>query len=74
MQDLQKNCLTSNFSRSGVYFETATSLYHLDMEVYVLRTGLSGVTANGEERGFVTRVDKLQGGKCGVAVRLIPEA
>ena len=60
-----------NLSRSGLLVESASNRYYVGMEVYVTRNAHPGDLTNPEEHGSVVRVEKLGGGKCRFAIRII---
>lgn len=60
-----------NLSRSGLLVESASNRYYVGMEVYVTRNAHPGDLTNPEEHGSVVRVEKLEGGKCRIAIRII---
>ncbi len=64
-------CSTTNVSRKGLYFITATTHYFQGMGVYVVRNFQPGDPMLNEEIGDVVRIDKLPEGKWGVAVRIL---
>jgi len=66
---------TSNVSREGLYFETSAGhfleQYFRNWKVGVIRNFQSGDIINFEETGQIVRVDRLPGGKLGVAIHLL---
>ena len=67
-----EDATTLDVSRSGLQFESAANHYYSGMEVYVIRDLSPGGPANHGEHGSVVRVERLDGGKCRVAIRIIP--
>jgi hypothetical protein len=67
-------CTTLNVSRSGLYFETSAGHYFSGMEVYVTRNFQPGDPMNREEIADVVRVEKVENGKWGVAIRILMRA
>ena len=61
---------TLNVTWDGLYFATSIGHYFSGMIVYVARDFQFSDPANREEKGTVVRVDKMKGGRWGVAVRL----
>ena len=59
-----------NLSRNGLLV-SASNRYYVGMEVYVTRDAHLADPANPEEHGSVVRVEKLDGGKCRFAIRII---
>ena len=64
-------CTTLNTSRAGFYFETSQKHYFPGMIVHFTRNFRASDPMNREERGDVVRVEKLDSGKWGVAVRVL---
>src|SRR6267142_5707113 len=63
---------TTNLSRGGLYFGSQRSSYHCGMKVLLTIPFRDFVADAGpEERGEVVRVDHLQDGRAGGAVRLL---
>jgi hypothetical protein len=66
---------TTNLSRGGLYFSSQRSSYHRGMKVLLTIPFRDFVADAGpEERGEVVRVDDLNDGRTGVAVRLLKSA
>lgn len=64
-------CTTANVSRSGLYFTTPTSHYYVGMNVIVSLNFGPDDPVHREQIGDVVRVDRLDDGKWGVAVRIL---
>ena len=64
-------CTTSNVSRSGVYLVTSADHYAVGMNVIVTLNFGPDDPKHREQIGDVTRVDRLEGGKWGVAIRIL---
>jgi hypothetical protein len=64
-------CNTSNISRGGIYFVSSTKHYYVNMAVYIAVNYRSGDPLNREELAEVVRVDKLDDGKFGIAIRIL---
>jgi hypothetical protein len=67
----EENATTLDISRSGLSFESTANHYYVGMEVFVMRNVQPGDPANHEEHASVVRVEKMQNGKCRVAIRII---
>ena len=65
-------CVTQNVSRRGFYFETSLGHYFSGMYVHVTRNFHPGDPMSCEETADVVRVERLETGKWGVAIRLLP--
>jgi hypothetical protein len=65
-------CTTVNLSRHGIYFETSLAHYFAGMDIAVTRNFVPSDPLSREEIGEVVRVERLQNGKWGVAVRIFP--
>jgi hypothetical protein len=65
-------CVTQNVSRKGFYFESSLGHYFVGMYVYVTRNFRADDPMSQEEAGDVVRVERLESGKWGVAVRILP--
>jgi PilZ domain len=65
-------CMTANVSRTGLYIETSAGHYYAGMNVSVTRNFEPEDTIHREETGTVTRVEKLNDGRWGVAIRILP--
>lgn len=63
-----------NVSKSGLQVESDASLFYAGMEVYLTRNAGMLDLQGPEEHGCVVRVEKPEGGKCRVAIRLISRA
>ena len=64
-------CSTKNLSRTGFYFETSLGHYFVGMIVYLTRNFHEGDPISHEETGDIVRVEKLESGKWGVAIRVL---
>ena len=64
-------CMTANVSRTGLYIETAVGHYYAGMNVAVARNFQPEDRMHREEMGTVTRVEKLNDGRWGVAIRIL---
>lgn len=69
-----ENCTSLEASEGGLLLESLLDHYYAGMEVYFSRNAGAAGSANPEEHGSVVRAEKMQDGKCHVAVRLIPQA
>ena len=67
----EEMCVTQNVSRKGFYFETSLGHYFSGMYVYVTRNFHPGDLMSREETADVVRVEKLNSGKWGVAIRVL---
>jgi PilZ domain len=65
-------CTTVNLSRQGIYFETPIGHYFAGMGIAVTRNFAPDDPLSREEVGEVVRVERLQNGKWGIAVRIFP--
>lgn len=63
--------VTQNISRKGLYFETLLGHYFSGMEVYVTRNFNARDPLSHDEAGEVVRVERLENGKWGVAIRIL---
>ncbi len=63
-----------NVSKNGLQVESDASLYYAGMEVYLTRNAGIADLQGPEEHGCVVRVERPEGGKCRVAIRLISRA
>jgi PilZ domain len=64
-------CATANLSRTGLYIETSFGHYYAGMNVSVARNFQPGDIVHREETAKVTRVERLNDGKWGVAIRIL---
>jgi hypothetical protein len=64
-------CTTANFSKTGFYFETSFGHYYAGMNVSVARNFRADDTVHREETAKITRVEKLEDGRWGVAIRIL---
>jgi hypothetical protein len=71
----EETSTTKNVSRDGVYFLTQRDSYYMGMRVFVTLPYHSPVNPlNHEYLAQVARVDELENGQRGVAVRLLSSA
>jgi hypothetical protein len=70
----EETCTSVDLSRSGLYLESSSNRYYVGMEVYLTRNDRAGGPANPEEHGSVVRVEKMENGRCRIAIRIISEA
>lgn len=64
-------CTTANVSRSGLYFVTSTKHYSVGMNVLVTLNFGPDDPFHRERIGDVVRVDELDKGKRGIAIRIL---
>jgi hypothetical protein len=64
-------CITTNFSKTGLYFETSVRHYYAGMNVSVARNFHADDPVHREESAKIIRVEKLEDGKWGVAIRIL---
>jgi hypothetical protein len=64
-------CTTANVSRSGVYFVTTTKHYYVGMNVIVTLNFGPDDPTHRQQIGDVVRVDELEKGKRGIAIRIL---
>jgi hypothetical protein len=64
--------MTANVSRTGLYMETSAGHYYAGMNVSVTRNFQPEDRMHREETGTVTRVERLNDGRWGVAIRILP--
>src|ERR1700680_1097431 len=64
-------CTTLNVSRNGLYFATVTDHYFPGMNVIVTFNLRSDDPMNREYIGDVVRLERLEDGKWGVAIRIL---
>ena len=64
-------CTTLNVSRNGLYFATSTEHYFPGMNVIVTLNFRSDDPMQREYIGDVVRLDRLEDGRWGVAVRIL---
>jgi len=67
----QEICTTANVSRSGLYFVTPTRHYFVGMNVVVTLNFGPDDPIHREQIGDVVRVEDLDEGMCGVAIRIL---
>jgi hypothetical protein len=70
----EETCTSLDLSRGGLRLETASNHYYVGMEVYLTRNDRPRGPTNPEEHGSVVRVEKMENGRCGIAIRIISEA
>jgi PilZ domain-containing protein len=64
-------CTTANVSRSGLYFVTTAQHYFVGMNVVVTLNFGPEDSCHREQIGDVVRIEELDGGKVGVAIRIL---
>jgi hypothetical protein len=64
-------CITTNFSKTGFYFETSVGHYYAGMNVSVARNFHADDSVHREETAKITRIEKLGEGVWGVAIRVL---
>ena len=64
-------CTTANVSRNGLYFVTLTKHYFVGMNVIVTLNFGPGDPIHRERIGDVVRVEELDEGKWGIAIRIL---
>jgi hypothetical protein len=64
-------CTSVNVSRSGLYLVTATEHYSVGMNVIVMLNFGPDDPMHREQIGDVVRVDRVEDGKWGVAIRIL---
>ena len=64
-------CITANVSRSGLYFVTTTKHYFVGMNVIIALNFGPDDHNHREQVGDVVRVDEMDGGKRGIAIRIL---
>ncbi len=69
----EETCTSLDLSRGGLRLETPSNHYYVGMEVYLTRSDRPRGTANPEEHGSVVRVEKMEKGRCRIAIRIISE-
>jgi hypothetical protein len=67
-------CITQNVSRNGLYFKSGLLSYREGMRVTITFLRHSSPFADASNIAQVVRVDKIEDGRVGVAVRLISKA
>ena len=68
-------CITQNISRDGLYFKSGLLSYREDMRLTISFLRDSDFFATSASYvGQIVRVDKIEGGRVGVAVRLVSKA
>jgi hypothetical protein len=64
-------CSTVNVSRTGLYFTTSTDYYYVGMNVIVMLNFGADDPIHREQIGDIVRLEKLEDGKWGVAIRIL---
>jgi hypothetical protein len=64
-------CTTSNLSRSGLYFTTSTTHYFVGMNVVLTLNFGPDDARHREQIGDVVRIDELDDGMRGIAIRIL---
>jgi hypothetical protein len=64
-------CTSTNVSRTGLYLVTSTEHYFIGMNVLVSLNFGPDDPMHRDQIGDVVRVDKLEDGKWGVAIRIL---
>jgi hypothetical protein len=64
-------CTTANVSRNGLYFVTPSKHYAVGMNVVVMLNFGPNDPIHREQVGDVVRIEKVDGDKFGVAVRIL---
>lgn len=64
-------CITTNFSKTGFYFETSVGHYYAGMNVSVARNFHADDSVHREETAKIMRVEKLEDSRWGVAIRIL---
>ena len=67
-------CTTFNVSRDGLYFSTSAGHYAPGMNVYVISDFQPGSPMSHAVSGVVVRVEELEDGKWGVAIRTFSQS
>ena len=70
---LPDDCTTFNVSQNGLYFETSKGYYLPGMHVYVASEFQSDKPMDRAVVGVVTRIEKLEGDNCGVAIHIFSQ-
>jgi hypothetical protein len=70
---LPDDCTTFNVSQNGLYFETSKGYYLPGMNVYVASEFQSDKPMDRAVLGVVTRIEKLEGDNCGVAIHIFSQ-
>ena len=70
----EETCTSLDISPGGLRFESSSNHYYVGMEVYLTRNDPASDPAKHEEHGSVVRVEKMENGKCHIAIRVISEA
>jgi hypothetical protein len=69
----EETCTSLDVSRRGLYLESSSNHYYVGMEVHLTRNDPAGGPANHDEHGYVVRVEKMENGRCRIAIRMISE-
>jgi hypothetical protein len=64
-------CMTANVSKTGLYIETSARHYYIGMNVSVVRNFQPEERVHREETGTVTRVERINDARWGVAIRIL---
>ena len=64
-------CITTNFSKTGFYFETSVRHYYAGMNVSVARNFHVDDSVHREETAKIMRVEKLEDSRWGIAIRIL---
>jgi hypothetical protein len=64
-------CTTFNISEAGLYLATSASHYVLGMNVYVTGDFQPGSPMNHSLTGCVVRIEELESGQFGVAIKIL---
>jgi len=64
-------CMTANVSLTGLYFVTTTKHYYVGMNVIVVLNFAPHEPFYREHVGDVVRIDETDGGKSGIAIRIL---
>jgi len=72
--DVRDMCVTQNISRDGLYFKSGLLSYREGMRLTISFLRQSDLFANASYTAQIVRVDKIEAGRVGVAVRLVSKA
>lgn len=61
---------TANWSRDGLYFVTSSKHYYMNMRLTVISDYEANDPCTSSSFGEIVRIDKLEHGKLGIAVRI----
>src|SRR5579862_2919029 len=62
---------TANLCRGGLYFITASKHYYVGMRLEVISGYVPNDPCNSKSLGEIVRIDKLEDGRLGIAVRVL---